>query len=100
MSMKHLHKLSTVPMGNPVNPMPTIGSIEVCHAKDPRLFCFKALYHGLDLSLKILRKAIPERLFVMGILPMTSWKELPSRIVGPTFVVIGSKLTVKMAKSV
>ena len=52
-----MHKLSTVPMENLVNPMPIIGYIEVCQAKDQRLFCFKAHYHVLDLSLKVSLKA-------------------------------------------
>jgi hypothetical protein len=42
----------------------------VCQAKSQQLFSFKAHYHGLDLSLKISREAIPERWFVMVILAM------------------------------
>ena len=78
MSMKRIHKLSTVPMANLVSLTPTIGSIEVCPVKVQRLSCFKVHYHVLGLFSKASLKIIPERLSVMVIL-------LYDKIEGVTF---------------
>nr|WP_280525608.1 transposase [Neobacillus mesonae] len=55
----------------------------------PPITLFHSALSRLDLSLKVSLKAFLERLFAMVILPMISWKALPSQIIGHMFVVIG-----------